>query len=281
MKKTTMKDFRMMAALLMAGGMMVACSSDGDDLAQTDAPKFYKVTVEGAQKGGDEMRGLLAESDDHTTISATWDKVNDKVWARNASQNEYASGELTPSANDATATLSGTLSFTTTPAVNEEIQLYTFDNATVSIYNMDLYDGQKGTLADIGKNYDFCRGDATVTSVDGGNVTISLGTKKFVPRYAILKLTLVDKDNTSTKLNPTALSVKFSGSSESTDLTDIDAATYTTNGAGVLYVAVRSAYNQDVTLTATVGSDTYTCTASNKSFPEGKFYRITAKMAKQ
>ena len=275
----TMKDIRMMAALLMAGGMMVACSSDGDDLAQTDAPKFYKVTVEGAQKGGDEMRGLLADAG--TTISATWDKVNDKVWARNASQNEYASGELTPSANDATATLSGTLSFTTTPAVDEEIQLYTFDNATVSIYNMDLYDGQKGTLADIGKNYDFCRGDATVTSVDGGNVTISLGTKKFVPKYAILKLTLVDKADGTTLLSPTALKVEISGFG-STDLTEIPAATYVTNGAGVLYVAVRGAVSsKNVTLTATCADGTYTCTASSKSFTEGKFYSITAQMEKQ
>ena len=36
-----------------------------------------------------------------------------------------------------------------------------------------------------------------------------------------------------------------------------------------------------ITLTATVGSDTYTCTASSKSFTNGKYYRVTVKMTKQ
>ena len=61
-----MKDFRLMAAMLMAGGMMVACSSDNDFAQQPapvdNTPKVYTVTVEGAQKGGDATKGWLFQS---------------------------------------------------------------------------------------------------------------------------------------------------------------------------------------------------------------------------
>ena len=80
-------------------------------------------------------------------------------------------------------------------------------------------------------------------------------------------------------LSPTALTINYGSGSVS--LTDIPAATYSTNGYGVLFVAIPGFSDQTVTLTATVGNDTYTyTTSSTKTFVNGKYYEIGVKMTK-
>ena len=61
----------------------------------------------------------------------------------------------------------------------------------------------------------------------------------------------------------------------------IPASTYTTNGNGVLYVAIPGFSGQNVTLTATCSSGTYTYTKSYATFVNGKYYEISVKMTKQ
>jgi hypothetical protein len=63
-------------------------------------------------------------------------------------------------------------------------------------------------------------------------------------------------------------------------LTSIPVSTYTTNGDGVLFVAIPGFSNLTLTLTATVGSDTYTFAKSDITFVNGKYYEITVKMKK-
>ena len=98
---------------------------------------------------------------------------------------------------------------------------------------------------------------------------------------AVVKFTLQDKGNSNAAISPSALTIN-DGTSDIVTLTSIPAETYTTNGAGVLYVALPAVSSKPITLTATVGSDTYTLTTSSaKSFANGSFYRVTAKMTKQ
>ena len=57
---------------------------------------------------------------------------------------------------------------------------------------------------------------------------------------------------------------------------------YTANGSGILYVAFPAAGSaKTITLTATVGTDTYTYEKSGVTFTNGKYYEITVKMTKQ
>ena len=281
MKKTIMKDLRMLGMLLMAGSALMACSSD-DELAQqptqADAPKVYTVTVEGAQKGGDPASTRSTLADGGTTVSAEW-ATTDKVYVMKSFPSyTTATGTLSPTAAGTTAKLSGQLSGVTFTK-DDGINLFTYDPQNYDFSNPSSYGGQDGTLKNIGEKYDFCLGSGKVSAVDDGNITISLDDNgKFGNMYAIVKFTLVDKANTATKLKPSKLTVKI-GSTNSFDVTPT-AATWTANGDGVLYVAVPDIGENDVTLTATVGTDTYTCTATNQKFDTGKFYRITAQMEK-
>jgi hypothetical protein len=99
-----------------------------------------------------------------------------------------------------------------------------------------------------------------------------------VNQQAIVKFTLKDKADGTTLLNPTALTIQFG--EESISLTSIPAETYSTNGNGVLYVAIPGFSGQNVTLTATCSSGTYNYTKSNVTFTNGKYYEITVKMTK-
>jgi hypothetical protein len=267
--KKMVTNMKTLVALLMAGAAVTSCSSDNEmDSPKAPAGKTYTMTVQ-ATKSGDATTRALADGGDGT-LTATW-ATTENVYVKN--DDTWATGTLQPQADGATATLKGTLSDVTI-AANDVLTLQFPKSGDIT------YAGQKGTLADIAENFDWAIAEnVTVTSVDGGNITTNDVT--FHHQQAIVKFTLVDKANTSTYLSPTALTIN-DGSSDIVTLTSIPAETYTTNLAGVLYVALPAVSSKPITLTATVGSDTYTLTTSSaKSFDNGSYYRVTAKMAKQ
>ena len=107
---------------------------------------------------------------------------------------------------------------------------------------------------------------------------VGINVVPFVNQQAIVKFTLSDGTNA---LNPTALTID-NGLGDDYPLTlTIPASTYTTNGNGVLYVALPEFSGETVTLTATCTSGTYTYTKSYATFVNGKYYEITVKMTKQ
>ena len=140
------------------------------------------------------------------------------------------------------------------------------------------YTGQIGTIADIAEKYDYATATAHVAELDDNHIMASLSVT-FENQQAIVKFTLIDKADGTTKLSPTALNINYGLGSVS--LTNIPAATYTTNGDGVLFVAIPGFNSQTVTLTATVGSDTYTYSKTSRTFVNGKYYEIGVKMTKQ
>lgn len=295
--KKFMTSIKTLAIMLMAGAALIACSEDIniiDEQPVDPATQKYTMTVK-ASKDGDVATKAL--SLDGTTLNATWNEGEEVLVYQNGSK----IGTLTAAAStDASTTLSGTLD--SAPATDKDMTFYFHTAANPS------YSGQDGTLTKIATSYDFCA-PATVTSgnfvVSGYTVTvpapgISFGANK----QAIAKFTFVDKANPTTLLSPSKITASLDVNSAAS--ADIAAAaalgifpyeseitipdeTYTENGAGIIYLAIpdkltgflSGAKNMfDFTLTATVGSDTYTLTKSGFPFENGKYYAITAKMTK-
>lgn len=271
--KKMMTNMKTLVALLMAGAAVTSCSSDNEmDSLKAPAGKTYTMTVQ-ATKGGDAMTRALELGAEGKTLTATW-ATTENVYVKK--DDTWATGSLKPQTAGASTTLKGTLSGVTFK-VNDVLTLQFPKSGDIT------YAGQKGTLADIAANFDWAIAENVwVTSVDGdGNIDTGENVMEFEHRQAIVRFTLKNSDGTALPSNPTAFTM--TDGTSTVELTNIPAETYTTNGGdGVLYVAFpASNSNADITLTATVGTDTYTCTASSKTFTVGNFYRVTAKMTKQ
>ena len=261
------KDIRTLAALVIASATIAACSNENgifdNQPAQPAGKQVYTLAVDASK--GDDAAATRALAPDGNTLSATW-ATNENIYVKKGSA--WATGSLKPDANGATATLKGSLT---------GIDFGAGDNLTLQFPKSGdiTYDGQKGTLADIAANFDWATATIEVESVSAtGNINPKAATTTFENQQAIVKFTLLNADGSALPGNPTELSV--SDDTNTTTLTNIPDATYTTNG--VLYVALPGFSNQTVTLTATVGNKTYTYEKANASFTNGKYYAVTVKM---
>ena len=274
--------------LLIAGLTLTACSSDNDSAEQ--APKIYYMTVN-ATKGVNEAASPAyrrALSLDGKMLSASWATTEHvfvqgtyasdgftKFWFKGSIQPQ-SGGTTETKLNGAISLPDGTVYSSIDDAIgNPHVVTLQFPRKELS------YAGQKGTLADIAANYDYALAENVRVDIEDDKV-VGVSTINFVNQQAIVKFTLKDKADGTTLLNPTALTVQY-GSEESISLTSIPASTYTTNGDGVLFVAIPIDVDgeQIVTLNATVGGDTYRYTKTNATFVNGKYYEITVKMTKQ
>ncbi len=282
-----MKNFILSAqtlcALLIAGAAFTACSSDDhvldDSSVENPTTQKYTMTVN-ASKGGDATTRALTlgrnDADTKNVLNATWD-ANEVVLVY---QGGLQIGTLYSAASTTNETsLTGTLE--SAPDAGQDLTLY-FHTATDPATTIDAYDGQDGTLATIASSYDFCA-PATITAgsftVSGSTVSTTGSVSFGANQQSVVKFTLKDKANDAA-ISPSALTVTDGTSTVSLTIPD---ATYSTNGDGVLYVAFPAAgSSKTITLTATVGDDSYTYTTSSaKTFVNGQYYEITVKMTKQ
>ena len=270
--------------LLIAGLMLTACSSDDNSVEQ--APKIYYMTVD-ATKGVNEAASPAyrrALNLSGSTLSASW-ATTEHVYVQGTlvsnSSTFWFEGSIQPQTAGTTTRLNGAIIL---PA---GWQYSSIDEAIGTPYCVNLqfprsgdldYTGQTGTLADIAAKYDYAIATDVRFDIENDHI-VGTNSATFDNQQAIVKFTLIDKADETTKLNPTALTIQFG--EESISLTSIPAATYTTNGDGVLYVAIPGFSGQNVTLTATCGSGTYTYTKTNATFVNGKYYEISVKMTKQ
>lgn len=261
--------------LVASATIFAACSNDDNILeeqpVQPTEPQVYNMTVE-ASKGGDEAGARAtnrALSLDGSTLNATWSALTDNVYVKKGST--WATGSLQPQADGTTATLKGTLSGITIEA-NDALNLQFPKSGDIS------YDGQLGTLADIAANFDYATATVDVGSVSAsGNIVPKTATTSFTNQQAIIKFTLKRSNGSALPSNPTAFTI--SDGTNTVSLASIPAATYTANGTGVLYVAFPAAGSAKIiTLTATVGLDTYTYEKTGVTFTNGRYYAITVKM---
>ena len=267
--KKFMTNIKTLAALLIAGAAMTSCSSSDDNIANEQpvnpATQKYIMTVNASKGDGDATRALTLVG---STLNASW-ATTENVYVKKGT--DWVTGSLQPQTAGATANLTGELSGTVI-AAGDALTLQFPNKSAIT------FEGQKGTIADIAANYDYATANVTVASVANGQISVS-GTTTFQNHQAIIKFTLKDKANDAA-ISPSALTI--TDGTNTVELTSIPEATYTANGAGVLYVAFPAANSAEtVTLTATVGSDTYTYTTSSaKTFTNGQYYAITVKMTK-
>ena len=283
-------NIRTLAALLMAGAALAACSNTDDTIIEQQpvtlaGEQVYKLTIK-TLNGNDATRALILDGSGN--LAAKWE-VNDKL-AVSKGGTSLTSNIVCTEANGDEATFSGTI--TGEVAVDDELTL-TYHPVAISAFG-----NQDGTLKSA-ENYDIAIATVTVASVDDeNNITINETSADFTTQTAVMKL-LLTTDGTTT-INPTSL--KVSAMSEDIITLAIPAATYTAEygGDGILYFALPSASSvasriaakfsmsesmvttmlasAKITFTATVGSGIYTATKNGYIFAGGKYYTSTLTM---
>ena len=261
-----MTRFFSLAALLLAAAGFSACSSDSDTVIDqpevTPAPKTYSVSIEAAK--GDDGSISRALSLDGDNLTSAWAE-GEKVTVYNNTQKAALEGELTAQAAGANTTLAGTL--TGNIEAGDELLLKFCSND---------YNSQNGTLAYISANCDYATATVKVDKVTESAFFVA-GAANFVNHQAIIKFTLIDKSH-SNAFNPSAFTI--SDGTSTVTLSSIPASTYATNGNGVLFVAFPAAGEpKTITLTATVGSKTYTYERADVTFTNAEFWTIPVKMS--
>lgn len=155
------------------------------------------------------------------------------------------------------------------------------------------YLNQDGTLAYIAAHCDFAKATITVQSVSE-NREISATSASFINQQSIVKFTMTDKADGTRKLSPSQINISakaivvdlaynliVAAPVFSNSLT-IPSSTYQTNGEGVIYLAIPNIQeelaplkpNMTLSITGTVGNDSYSVTKSGYPFGDGKYYTI-------
>ena len=259
----------MAVTLLTASTVLTGCKKDQNSPDQPTNAATYRMCVT-ASKGADTPlngpRKVL--SLDGTTLNAAW-AAGERVSVYNATKGAELGGYLEAQSSGANVQLDGNLTGT----------IEAGDRLTLRFLR-PAYTNQHGTLAYISSNCDYAVAEnVEVASVSGGTIYTS-GEAAFVSQQAIVRFTLKDAADGTTLLSPSSLTLN-DGTSDIATLTSIQAATYTTNGEGVLYAAVPGFNGKNITLTATVGADTYTYEKSNAALTNGGYYKMTIEMTKQ
>ena len=246
--------------LLLAGLALTACSSD--DSNTEPVRRTYTMTID-ATKGANEasVRGdTRALTLDGSILNASW-ATSEHVYVQGKLLSDkslfWFEGSIQPQYAGTTTKLNGTISLPTGWVISIDEAIGKPHKLTLQFPRSGArdYTGQIGTLADIAAKYDYAIAEDVEVEVKEGLVR------------GVASATFVNQQ----------LNIQYGG--ESLSLT-IPADTYTTNGAGVIYVAIPGFSSKEVTLTAKVGDDTYTFTKSGITFENGEYYEINVKMKK-
>ncbi len=249
----------MQASLLLAVMLFSACTG-GKDPEPPMPSKTYTLTVR-ADKGSDaETRALSI--DDGGKMIGEW-ATTDHIYVKKG--NTWCTGYIQPQYAGTSTTLSGTISGVEI-AVRDQLLLQ-FPRQTID------YTGQDGTLQTIAESYDYSSATATVTSVDGGQVSADAVT--FSNQQAIVKFNL--RTTSGTAIQASSLKIAAAGLKTSDGATGELTITPASPTAEI-YAALSGISNATITLTATVGSETYRYERAGVTFANGIYYPITVKM---
>ena len=261
-----MKNILRLIATVSSILTVFSCNKEIDKpIDQPSEPETYTLSIKASK--GEFTKGL---SLDDNTLNAIWDDSEEVYVFKNDAQ----IGVLTPDLSTlvypekVSCTLAGP--FTTIPEAGDVLTLKLTSNN---------YSGQDGTLDFIAGHCDYAVATLNVTGVINGQIESTEGKAAFENQQAIVKFTLKDKADGTTLLTPTTLTVNNGTSDIATVIPVNPAATYTTNGDGVLYVAIPPV-SGDLTITASDGTFNYKYTKTGASFTAGQYYNITVKMIK-
>jgi len=193
--KKYITDIKTLAALLMAGAAMTACSSDDNIVSDAQQPVNptgkYTMTVN-ATMGDDGTKGSnRALALDGTALKVKW-AGTDQVAVFPEAWSRTPLGMLTAAASETgTTTLSGDL--TGSVAVDNNLHLL-FPRAEWE------YTGQKGILLSdensIEKKYDYALADVEVAAIDDSHITTTANAN-FASQQAIVKFILKNNDGSA------------------------------------------------------------------------------------
>ena len=244
--------------ILLITTIFTACSNEDTATDNPFVANTYSLTIN-ASKGEDDTRAL---SLDGTKLNATW-TVDEAVTVYNNTKSAELSGTLKAKKAGSSTTLSGSLSGS----------IEVDDVLTLKFCSDNNYHSQGGTLDYIASHCDYATATVKVAAISGGNISIEESAASFKNQQAIVKFTLKDKADGTTALNATSLVVTV-GSSTKYTVTP-------TATASDLFVAIPGISGENVTLSAKVGSDTYTYNKTGVTFENGKYYTIGVKMTRQ
>jgi hypothetical protein len=256
------KNVLILSALCFAAMTLVfsGCKKENNDPQEPAQVQTYKMSIQ-ASKGTDSQangpRRVL--SLDGNTLNATW-KAGEQVTVYNETQSADLTGHLEAQTSGANVQLEGTLSGAV--SVGDELLL--------KYQTPNNYATQDGTLEYISANCDYATATVTVATVEGGAITADADAV-FANQQAIVKFTLKNEDGSAT-IEAKPLVIEVAGG------------TYTVTPASAtseMYVALPGFTSQNITFTATVGSDTYKKEVASVSLTNGEFYQITVEMTKQ
>lgn len=265
-------------AILMMAAVIIACSGGSDTIEDVkpvtpDTPKTlnkYTFTVYASKSAG--KSNTRALSLDGNTLSSSWG-TSEHIYVKKGST--WATGSLQPQSNETTAQLSGTLS---------DITINAGDDLTLQFPRQNIdYTGQVGTIEDIAAKYDYATATARVTSVNDGNISANPVT--FDNQQAIVKFVLQNSEGMPISASSLTISdegtnlvqsITADGTVTKGDITIIPA-----SPTSEIFAALSDLSNSKVTLTAIVGSDTYTYEKTGVTFENSQYYVITVKMIKR
>lgn len=305
MKSLRIKELKNLsiAALLMAGAVFTACSSDDELLNEQPVnptePKTYTMTIQAA-KGGDEAttRGLYKNGEGASAaLNANWNGKEKVRVVQDGKVIGTLSAAMSNGDNGHKTTLTGTV---TGFVVNHDVGFYLLADEDGK---MD-YTGQCGALLDdngtgnIEDNYDFASYELTgaecmeAFKIEGSTVVPKVGTYiPFTSQQAIVWFDFTYYDSTPLYAKQLIVSDKNSGKLVQSIDTKTGIKTSSTKTYGPLTLTpvnnTVSGFNvalnldgaSDIHLRVVDSNDKlYYCDKANVTFEKGKYYRVTAKM---
>ncbi len=216
---------------------------------------------------GDNATTRALSIDGSGKLIASWATTEDVYVKKDDS---WLSGSLKPQSAGESSVLKGEISGATIEA--SDVLTLQFPRTTID------YTGQVGTLDNIAANYDYATATTTVYSVSGNTFTNTFTSSEaiFANQQAIVKFTLQNAYGETLAVDK--LTVSATGLKTSDTATG-DIAITPASATDVIYAALSGVSSTAVTLTATVGSDTYPpFTSPDVSFVNGQYYRVTVKM---
>lgn len=284
------KTFRLfsMAALVL---VMAACSNDDNDTPYTNPAEagvvHFSATLPAPNSGATSRTTYTLDKNaqNKDIINVAWRAKEDGVYEGDkiALVHNSVVDIVTVTAVDASgnATIEGTITGSPSddsdvalvyPAatVNTEAEVFGINYTPNATAMLDKVNNQDGTLDYIQNNIDFRQGTGKLAVPANGDVSLKEGVS-MPSSIAIWKLTL--QDGAKNALEATTVTVKFG----STTL-----ATASASAKSVYYLGIVPTWGSgDLTIEATVGSDTYYYTkVGGVTLETGKYYQSTVTMVR-
>ena len=264
MVKTRILFYVITAISLLA---VFSCAENNDPEDKPVEPKpqagTYTVTI----VAGKEAVGTKALSLEGGTLKAVW-AVNEEVSVFNETKGAALTGTLKAQSAGTSTTLKGELKGVTIDK-NDKLTLQ---------FLSPSYNTQDGTLEYIAAHCDYATANVTVTEVSGSN--ISTDPARFINQQAFVKILLTEPDGQDryAPFSPQSLTIDYGEGS--IELSSIPASTWSSNGAGVVYVALPAINDGVLSLEAAKTQFDYLFyQKTDVTFSRGHYYELDVKMS--